>query len=100
MNVTGGMRLHEPAADLAVLLAVASSHRRIALPHDLVALGEIGLTGELRSATRLEVRLAEAARLGFRKAIIAPSPRKPKIPKGLEVRTPANVRAAIDLVIA
>jgi DNA repair protein RadA/Sms len=99
VNVTGGMRLQEPAADLAVLLAVASSHRRIALPSDLVALGEIGLTGELRSATRLEVRLAEAARLGFRKAIIAPSPRKPKIPKGLDVRTPGSVREAIGLVI-
>lgn len=101
VNVTGGVRLFEPAADLAVLLAVASSHRRIALPQDLIALGEIGLTGELRQAARLESRLAEAARLGFRRAIVAPtaSGRALEIPKGIKVRAPTTVREAIELAL-
>ncbi len=102
VNVTGGVRLSEPAADLAVLLAVASSHRREALPSDMVALGEIGLTGELRQAARLELRLAEAARLGFRRAIVAPwsGPKAPRTPKGLKIRAPASVREAIELAFS
>jgi DNA repair protein RadA/Sms len=101
VNVTGGVRLFEPAADLAVMLAIASSHRRIALPGDMVAVGEIGLTGELRHAARIENRLVEAARLGFKRALIAPSSSggPPKAPKGLKVRAPKTVQEALKLAI-
>jgi len=101
VNVAGGIRLSEPSADLAVLLAVASSHLRRALPSDLVAIGEVGLTGELRQANRVETRLAEAARLGFRQAIVAPTTGRPLTPPpGLRVEWPATVRAALDLVLS
>lgn len=101
VNVTGGVRLFEPAADLAVMLAVASSHRRVALRGDMVAIGEIGLTGELRHAARIENRLVEAARLGFKRALIAPSSsgKPPKAPKGIKVRAPKTVQEALELAI-
>ena len=66
----GGIRLVEPAADLAIALAVASARRDVPLPAGLVALGELGLTGEVRRITGLQRRLAEAARLGFRSALV------------------------------
>jgi len=99
VNVAGGLRLTEPAADLAVLLAVASSHIRKPIPNDLVALGEVGLTGELRQVTYLDARLAEAGRLGFRHAVVAPSiGRELSAPKGLRVTTAATVREALAAV--
>ena len=70
VNVVGGLKVNEPAADLAVALALASSYRDAPLPGDMVALGEIGLSGELRSVSHLEQRLAEAEKLGFRSALI------------------------------
>jgi DNA repair protein RadA/Sms len=72
-NVVGGMRIGEPAADLAVALAIASSFRDRPLDSRLVAIGEIGLSGELRSVGQVERRLGEARRLGFDKAIIPAS---------------------------
>ncbi len=69
-NVVGGMRIGEPAADLAVALAVASSFRDHPIDARLVAIGEIGLAGELRSVSQIERRLSEAHRLGFTSAII------------------------------
>jgi DNA repair protein RadA/Sms len=102
VNVAGGMRLFEPAADLAVLLAVASSHTRRALPSHLVAIGEIGLTGELRQVPRIEQRLAEAARLGFEQAIVPrPSARGSKTieaPRSLAVVPVATVSEALEAV--
>lgn len=99
VNVAGGMRLFEPAADLAVMLAVASSHLRKPLARDCVAIGEIGLTGEIRQAARLEPRLAEAARLGFSRAIVARLRRKPTIPKGLTLVEVATVREAVEAAL-
>ncbi|GDY14444.1 DNA repair protein RadA [Planctomycetota bacterium] len=69
VNVTGGARIAEPAADLAVGLALASAWREVPIPADLVALGEVGLGGELRPAGRYELRAAEARRLGFQRLI-------------------------------
>ncbi len=72
-NVVGGMRIGEPAADLAVALAIASSFHDRPVDPDLVAIGEIGLSGELRSVGQIERRLAEAHRLGFTKAVVPAS---------------------------
>ncbi len=72
-NVVGGMRIGEPAADLAVALAIASSFRDRPIEPRLVAIGEIGLSGELRSVGQVERRLGEARRLGFDKAVIPAS---------------------------
>ena len=70
VNVTGGMRITEPAADLAVALAIASSRLDLPLPADVAACGEIGLGGEVRRVGRIEQRLREAARLGFRRVLV------------------------------
>jgi DNA repair protein RadA/Sms len=101
VNVAGGVRLFEPASDLSVLLAVASSHLRRPIASDVVALGEVGLTGELRHAARLDARLAEAARLGFRRAIVAPSPRSRSIdtPEGLTVDVARSVSESVELAL-
>jgi len=70
VNIIGGLTLEEPAADLAAVVAVASSYLDSPVPPDLVAIGEVGLTGELRSVNQLEQRLSEAQRLGFKKCLI------------------------------
>ncbi|MBR7112496.1 MAG: DNA repair protein RadA [Clostridia bacterium] len=70
INVIGGMRLDEPASDLAVAMALISSLTDRAVPDDLIAIGELGLSGECRAVSGLEYRVKEAARLGFRRAIV------------------------------
>ncbi|MBM4385083.1 MAG: DNA repair protein RadA [Deltaproteobacteria bacterium] len=70
VNVVGGMRITEPAADLAVALAIASSRLDLPLPADVAACGEVGLGGEVRRVGRIEQRLREAARLGFRRVLV------------------------------
>ena len=97
INVIGGLRLDEPGADLPVVLAVASSYREQCIPDDLAAIGEVGLTGEIRSVSNMNQRLGEVARLGFKKCII---PRggaeKLEIPAGLTVYRVKNLREAIE----
>ena len=78
INIAGGMRLDDPAADLAVATAVASSAAEIPVEQELLLLGEIGLLGELRGVTQEERRLKEAAAFGFQKAICPPAKNKPK----------------------
>ena len=100
INVIGGLRLDEPAADLPVLLAIASSYREQAIADDLAALGEIGLTGEVRAVSNLAQRLAEVARLGFKKCIIPyKTPNKLEIPEGLTVYRVKNLREAIEIAM-
>ncbi|HEY7293809.1 MAG TPA: DNA repair protein RadA [Dehalococcoidia bacterium] len=70
VNVAGGLRVQEPAADLGLALAITSSFKDLRLPGDLVAIGEVGLSGELRSVGHLDRRLAEAEKLGFRHALV------------------------------
>ena len=70
VNVIGGLRLDEPGADLPVVLALASSYRDQCIPDDLVAVGEVGMTGEIRSVSHMNQRLAEISRLGFKKCMI------------------------------
>ena len=97
VNVAGGLRLHEPAADLAVLFALVSSFRRRALGPATFALGEIGLTGELRRVPRLNERLLEAQRLGFRRAILPASAlTRPIELENLELIGVHHVADAID----
>ena len=100
INVIGGLRLDEPGADLPVILAVASSYRDQAIPDDLVAIGEIGLTGEIRSVSHMNQRLAEIARLGFKRCIIPlKSSEKLEIPRNLEVFRVKNIREAIEIAM-
>lgn len=100
INVIGGLRLDEPGADLPVLLAVASSYRDKVIPEDLVAIGEVGLTGEIRSVSQMNARLAEVARLGFKRCIIPKkSSEKLEIPVDLQVYYVKNLREAIEFVL-
>ena len=96
INVIGGLRLDEPGADLPVILAVASSYRDAVIPADLVAIGEVGLTGEIRSVSNLNQRLGEIARLGFKVCIIPRNgSEKLEIPEGLTVYRVRNLQEAI-----
>ncbi len=70
VNIVGGLRISEPAADLGLVLAIASSYRGTAIDAETVAIGEVGLTGELRNCSFLEARIAECEKLGFKKCII------------------------------
>ena len=96
LNVVGGVRVTEPAADLAVLLAVLSSFRDRPLPNDLVTFGEVGLAGEVRPVPSGQERLREAAKHGFRRAIVprANAPKKPI--DGLEVVAVSRIGEAIE----
>jgi DNA repair protein RadA/Sms len=97
LNVAGGLRVDEPAADLAVVAAVASSARGRALPADVVVWGEVGLTGEVRSAARAEIRVREAARQGFRACILpAGNAKGLPVPAGVRVRGVAVLDQLFD----
>ena len=96
INVVGGLQLDEPAADLATLLAVASSFRDAPIGSDLAAVGEVGLSGEVRSVQQLNLRLSEIARLGFSRCIIPARIKGDVIqPKGLELIRVKSIREAI-----
>lgn len=100
VNVIGGLRLDEPGADLPVVLALASSYRDQCIPDDLVAVGEVGMTGEIRSVSHMNQRLAEVARLGFRKCMIPKGgSEKLEIPGGLTVYRVRNIREAIEAAL-
>jgi len=97
INVIGGLTLDEPAADLPLILAVASSYRDAPIPDDIVAIGEVGLTGEIRSVSNLNQRLQEVSRLGFKRCIIPrEGAQKLEIPDGLTVYRVRNIREAIE----
>jgi len=70
VNVTGGMRVKEPAVDLGVAMAVISAHRNQALDQETIYIGEVGLGGEIRAVGALALRLKEAAQLGFKRAVV------------------------------
>jgi len=98
VNAVGGVRISEPAADLSVLLSIQSSLRGKPLPQGFIAFGEVGLAGEVRPAPRGQERLKEAAKLGFRVAII-PKANAPKKPiEGLKVHAVERVDEAMALV--
>ena len=94
-NVVGGLSLDEPAADLAIALAVASCYWDAPLAPDTVVVGEVGLTGELRPVSALERRLAEAARLGFSRCLAPPG--ETAVPEGMELILVATLGQALRL---
>ena len=98
-NVVGGLQIEEPAADLALAVALVSSVRDLPVPADLAVIGEVGLSGEVRSVGQLEARLSEAARLGFSKVLIPRSMQRKKLrhPDGL---TLIPVRSVGDAITA
>ncbi len=100
INIIGGLQLNEPGADLPVVLALASSYRDTPVSGDLVAIGEVGLTGEIRGVSNIGQRLTEVARLGFNKCIIPKSgTEKLEIPEGLTVYRVRNLREAIEVAL-
>jgi len=97
VNAVGGVRISEPAADLAVMLAIQSSLRGRPLPRGFIAFGEVGLAGEVRPAPRGQERLKEAAKLGFSVAVV-PKANAPKKPiEGLTIHAVERIEQAIDL---
>ena len=99
VSVAGGGRVTEPAADLGIVLAAASSYMDRPVAGDVLVLGEVGLTGEVRAVAGLELRLREAAALGFRRAVVPASniTERGKLP--LEVRGVATVNEALDALL-
>ncbi|QUG99784.1 DNA repair protein RadA [Saccharopolyspora erythraea] len=92
----GGMKVSEPAADLAVALAVASSRRGVPLPSNVIAVGEVGLAGEIRRVNAVGRRLAEAARLGFDHALVPPD--SGPLPRGVRTTVVPDIRAALRVL--
>lgn len=99
MNVVGGLELEEPAVDLAAVIALASSFRDKPVPGDLAAIGEVGLTGEIRSVNALNQRLSEVHRLGFTKCMIPSRGSKVVAPEGLQLIRVKNIREALTAVL-
>ena len=100
LNVIGGLNIDEPGSDLPVLIAIASSFRDAPVNEHLTAVGEVGLTGEIRMVSNLEQRLAEIRRLGFEKCIIPRSgSERISCPEGLQLLRVRNVREAIEIAL-
>lgn len=92
LNIIGGLWLDEPAADLAAVIALASSYLDKPVPSDLAAIGEVGLTGELRTVSQLSQRVSEVRRLGFKRCVV---PRVLEADSGLELIPVHNIGEAI-----
>ena len=100
VNVVGGLQIDEPAADLAVAAALASSWRDISVRADSVLIAEIGLAGELRMPGQMQARLREAQKLGFRTAIVPKALRKGEpYPKGIEIVEVRSIQQALDAAL-
>jgi DNA repair protein RadA/Sms len=98
VNAVGGVRISEPAADLAVLLAIQSSLRNRALPRGFIAFGEVGLAGEVRPAPRGQDRLKEAAKLGFSVAVVPKANAPKRGPEGLTIHPVERIEQAIEVL--
>ncbi|TEU10862.1 MAG: DNA repair protein RadA [Anaerolineales bacterium] len=100
VNVVGGLRVNEPAADLAVAVAIASSFRDVPVAADLAVVGEIGLSGELRTVSQFSRRLSEAAKLGFRRCLLPKGARRKKdTPSEIEVIGVRSVAEALEVAL-
>src|SRR5438445_7496501 len=100
VNVAGGGRVTEPAADLGIVVAAASSYMDRAVPPDVLVVGEVGLTGEVRAVAGLELRLREAAALGFRRAIVPQSNVLEPMKAPLDIRGVATVSDALTALLS
>ena len=97
VNATGGIKLDEPAADLGIALAIASSYRDLSVDIHLAAIGEIGLSGEIRAVSQLERRLAEVARLGFKRCLVPKNGLKNiKTAESLQLVPVSTIKQALD----
>jgi DNA repair protein RadA/Sms len=100
VNVVGGLKITEPAADLTVALAIASSFRNQPVADDLVVMGEVGLSGELRTVAQAQRRLTEAARLGFKRALVPQTLTRMKDkPDGIELVGARTLAQAMDVAL-
>ena len=95
VNVTGGLKVGEPAADLGVALAIASSYKDAEVMPYTAAVGEVGLSGELRTAPQMDRRLSEVARLGFKRCIIPKTGAKIRPPKDIELIIAGTLKEAV-----
>jgi len=100
VNVAGGGRVTEPAADLGIVVAAASSYMDRVVPPDVLVVGEVGLTGEVRAVAGLELRLREAAALGFRRAIVPQSNVLEPMKASLDIRGVATVSDALTALLS
>lgn len=100
VNVTGGLRVGEPASDLGAALAIASSFKDRPVTAHTAAVGEVGLSGELRAAAQMERRLQEAARMGFIKCIVPKNGAKYAVPAGMEIIKAGTLREAVNAGLA
>jgi DNA repair protein RadA/Sms len=101
VNVVGGIQIEEPAADLAVAAAIASSSRDVPVRAEAVLIGEVGLAGELRMPAQMPARLREAAKLGFKTAIVPKAVRKGEgWPPGIEVVEARSLQEALESALA
>jgi len=99
VNVVGGLKVNEPAADLGIALAIASSLRGAAIDPKLVAIGELGLSGELRAVPHMERRLGEAVKLGFRRSLL-PRTTKVDVPRGIELIGAESLKEALKVALS
>jgi DNA repair protein RadA/Sms len=98
VNVTGGLKVGEPAADLGIALAIASSSRDVAVDPQLAAVGEVGLSGELRAVSQIDRRINEATRLGFKRCLVPKtSARVSSTPKDIELIPVSTLREAVSI---
>jgi DNA repair protein RadA/Sms len=96
LSTVGGMRLTDPSSDLAVALAIASAYADLPMPSTAVAIGEVGLAGDLRRVSGMDRRLAEAARLGFTCAVVPPA--VTSVPAGLRAMSADNITSALRVL--
>jgi DNA repair protein RadA/Sms len=101
-NVIGGLRIDEPASDLAVAVAIASSVRNAPVAADLAFVGEVGLSGELRAVGQIAGRLNEASKLGFRRCVIPKAIRRrpEQLPDNLQVIQARSLHQALEIALA
>ena len=99
VNVVGGLRINEPSIDLGIMLVTASSFKNVPIPKDMVIIGEVGLTGEVRRINLIEKRLKEAEKLGFKSCIIPESNKKDlKDSYKLDIITVRNINEAMKKI--